>query len=181
MVNRVTSDAIQIHGGTGYMKEFNVERHYRDARITNIYEGTTQLQIVAAIGPVTSGIAQSVLDEYDSTLSACIFSGGAELLDKVREARKIFDETLQYTKSYKDHEQFLTYHSRRLVEMATDLIISCLLLRDGSYKDDARCERKQKIAAIFIAKMVSRIQSSRDFIMSENSTLLKNYQAVIGG
>ena len=172
MANKVSYDAIQIHGGTGYMKEFNVERHYRDARITNIYEGTTQLQVVAAIGPVTSGVAQAILDEYDSE----VYWYAAALLEKVREARKIFDETLEFAKAYKGHEQFLTYHSRRIVEMATDLILSYLLLRDGNHS-----ERKQKVAAIFIAKMSSRIKASRDFIMSEDSTLLKHYETVIGG
>ncbi|MDR0442972.1 MAG: acyl-CoA dehydrogenase family protein [Treponema sp.] len=172
MANKVANDAIQIHGGTGYMKEFNAERHYRDARITNIYEGTTQLQIVAAIGPVTSGIAQMIMDEYDA--AGC--SHSPELLEKVREARKVFNEALEYAKEYKGHDQFLTYHSRRLVEMATDLVISYLFLRDGNHS-----ERKQKVAAIFIAKMPSRIKANRDFIISENSTLLKNYQAVING
>ncbi|MDR0497832.1 MAG: acyl-CoA dehydrogenase, partial [Treponema sp.] len=70
---------------------------------------------------------------------------------------------------------FLTYHSRRLVEMATDLVISYLLLRDGNHS-----ERKQKLAAIFIAKMISRVKANRDFIMSEDGTLLKNYEAVSG-
>ncbi len=168
--NKVSNDAIQIHGGTGYMKEFNIERHYRDARITNIYEGTTQLQVVAAIGPVTSGVAQMILDEYDGAN----YTHGAELLAKVRESRKVFDEALEFAKSCKEHEQFLTYHSRRLVEMATDLIISYLFMRDGNYS-----ERKQKVAEIFITKMVSRIRANRDFIVGENATLLKNYKAVI--
>jgi len=171
MANKVASDAIQIHGGTGYMKEFNAERHFRDARITNIYEGTTQLQVVAAIGPVTSGVAQSILDEYDQAS----YSHGSDLLAKVREARALFDEALEYAKAYKKHEQFLTYHSRRLVEMATDLVISYLLLRDGNHS-----ERKQKAAAIFIAKMPSRVKANRDFILSEDGTLLGNYEAVIG-
>jgi alkylation response protein AidB-like acyl-CoA dehydrogenase len=170
MANKVANDAIQIHGGTGYMKEFNAERHYRDARITNIYEGTTQLQIVAAIGPVTSGIAQTILDEYD----AAIYTDGADLLEKIRESRKVFEEVLAYVLAYKNHEQFLSYHSRRLVEMATDLVISYLLLRDGNHS-----ERKRKVAAIFIAKMPSRIKANRDFIMSEDGTLLKNYKTVI--
>jgi alkylation response protein AidB-like acyl-CoA dehydrogenase len=179
MANKVASDAIQIHGGTGYMKEFNAERHFRDARITNIYEGTTQLQIVAAIGPVTSGVAQSILDEYDA--ASANYSYGAELLAKVRESRKVFDEALEFAKAYKEHEQFLTYHSRRLVEMATDLIISYLLLRDGNHSERSQhSQRKQKVAEIFIAKMPSRIKANRDFIMSENGTLLRNYLDVIG-
>ncbi|MDR2631051.1 MAG: acyl-CoA dehydrogenase family protein [Spirochaetaceae bacterium] len=172
MANKVTYDAIQIHGGTGYMQEFNAERHYRDARITNIYEGTTQLQIVAAIGPVTSGIAQMILDEYDRA----DHSHGPELREKIRAARKLFDETLDFVKAYKGHDQFLTYHSRRLVEMATDLIISYLLLRDAAHSG-----RKLKAASIFIAKMPSRIEANRNFILSEDGTLLKNYVEVIGG
>ena len=170
MANKVAYDTIQIHGGTGYMKEFNAERHYRDARITNIYEGTTQLQVVAAIGPVTSGVAQMILDEYDRAE----YTHSPELLAKIREARALFEESLGYAKSYEGHQQFLTYHSRRLVEMATDLVISYLLMRDGNHS-----ERKQKVAAIFIAKMPSRVKANRDFIMSENGTLLKNYEAVI--
>jgi alkylation response protein AidB-like acyl-CoA dehydrogenase len=171
MANKAANDAIQIHGGTGYMKEFNIERHYRDARITNIYEGTTQLQIVAAIGPINSGVAQMILDEYNS--AGCTHS--FEPLAKVREARKFFDEALEYSKTYEGHEDFPAYHSRRLVEMVTDLVLSYLLLRDGNHS-----ERKQKLAAIFIAKMHSRVKSNRDFIMSENGTLLANYEAVIG-
>jgi len=171
MANKVANDAIQIHGGTGYMKEFNAERHYRDARITNIYEGTTQLQVVAAIGPVTSGVAQMILDQYD----AAAYTYGEDLLAKIRESRKVFNEALEYAKAYEGHDQFLTYHSRRLVEMATDLVISYLLLRDGNHS-----ERKQKVAAIFIAKMPSRIKANRDFIMNDDGTLLKNYEAVIG-
>jgi alkylation response protein AidB-like acyl-CoA dehydrogenase len=172
MANRVAYDAIQIHGGTGYMKEFNAERHFRDARITNIYEGTTQLQIVAAIGPVSSGIAQGILDEYDRA----DYSHSPELLARVRASRKLFDEALEYAKAYKGHSQFLTYHSRRLVEMATDLIQAYLLLRDGTHS-----ERKRGVAAIFIAKMVSRIEANRNFILAEDGTLLKNYEGVIGG
>jgi alkylation response protein AidB-like acyl-CoA dehydrogenase len=172
MANKVAYDAIQIHGGTGYMKEFNAERHYRDARITNIYEGTTQLQIVAAIGPVSSGIAQGILDEYDRA----DYSHSPELLVKVRAARKLFDETLEYAKAYKGHEQFVTYHSRRLVEMATDIIQAYLLLRDGTHS-----ERKRRVAAIFIAKMAPRIEANRNFVLSEDGTLLKNYGEVIGG
>jgi alkylation response protein AidB-like acyl-CoA dehydrogenase len=180
MANKVAYDAIQIHGGTGYMKEFNAERHYRDARITNIYEGTTQLQVVAAIGAVTSGTAQAILDEYDGAdYSNGVPYGtpyGTELLAQVRDARKLLDETLEYVKAYSGHEQFLTYHSRRLVEMATDLILSYLLLRDGAHS-----ERKLKVAAVFIAKVPSRIRMNRDFIMGDNrAVLLQHYEDVIG-
>jgi alkylation response protein AidB-like acyl-CoA dehydrogenase len=171
MANRVAYDALQIHGGTGYMREFNAERHFRDARITNIYEGTTQLQIVAAIGPVSSGIAAMILDEYDRL----DYPEGGELLEKLRSSRKLFDEALEFAKNYRDDERFLTYHSRRLVEMAMDLIIGYLLLRDGTHSG-----RKLVVAEIFLAKMPSRIRANRDFILSEDGTLIKHYPDVIG-
>ena len=63
--NQNAYDAIQIHGGSGFMKDYTCERLYRDARITNIYEGTTQLQVVAAIRHVTTGTYLNQLHEYD--------------------------------------------------------------------------------------------------------------------
>jgi alkylation response protein AidB-like acyl-CoA dehydrogenase len=189
------------------MKEFNAERHYRDARITNIYEGTTQLQVVAAIGAVTSGTAQMILDEYDGANYSNGVPYGTELLTQIRDARKLFDETLEYikrgtfaaqplgwgSKAYTSQAgtpaeretrgsppeapaQFATYHSRRLVEMATDLILSYLLLRDGAHS-----ERKLKVAALYIAKVPSRIRMNRDFITGDNkAVLLQHYEDVIG-
>ena len=64
MGNRVCYKAMQVHGGVGYMREFNVERHYRDIRVTNIYEGTSQLQIVAAIGKLLGRALDPLLDEW---------------------------------------------------------------------------------------------------------------------
>ena len=70
--------------------------------------------------------------------------------------------------------QGLNAKSEQRGERAADLIISYLFLRDGNYS-----ERKQKVANIFITKMVSRMKANRDFILGENATLLKNYKAVI--
>lgn len=64
--NQNTYDAIQVHGGSGYMKDYKCERLYRDARITNIYEGTTQLQVVAAIRHVTTGTYLQRIKEYET-------------------------------------------------------------------------------------------------------------------
>ncbi len=170
MSNKVAYDAIQIQGGTGYMKEFNVERHYRDARITNIYEGTSQLQVVAAIGGVTSGAATGLLDEYDSEDN----SHAEDLLKIIRKARNNFEKALIHAKGVED-STFVDYHARRLVEMAVDLIQSYLLIRDGKHS-----ERKMKIAETFIKKMAPRVEGNMNFIISEESTLLKNREAIIG-
>ena len=170
MCNKVCYDTIQIHGGTGFMQEFNAERHYRDARITNIYEGTTQLQVVAAIGGVTTGTAASIMDEYE----AHDFSYAKEIHDKVLEARHMFDKTLIGVKDIKDPE-FVTFHSRRLVEMATDLIISYLLLRDAT-----KAERKIKVAEIFIEKMLPRVEMNMKYILGGEAKIVEFHNDVIG-
>ncbi len=169
MANKVAYNAIQIQGGTGYMQDFNVERHYRDARITNIYEGTSQLQVVAAIGGVSSGTATALLDEYDSE----DYSHAEGLVKIVRRARNHFEKALIHAKGTED-PQFMEYHSRRLVEMAIDLIQSYLLLRDGGLS-----KRKMKVAETFIARMHSRIEEKMAFITSQEPTLLNNFKEII--
>lgn len=170
LANKVAYDGIQIHGGPGYMKDFNAERHYRDARITNIYEGTTQLQIVAAIGGVTSGTASAALDEYDEEE----YSYAPELLKKLRKTRIDYDKALIGVRESED-EDFVTFHSRRCVEMATDLVQGYLLLRDAKHS-----ARKLRIAEIFIEKMQTRIHMNMHYILDGGSTFLKNYQDVLG-
>ncbi|TVR73380.1 MAG: acyl-CoA dehydrogenase [Spirochaetaceae bacterium] len=170
MVNHIAYDAIQIHGGTGFMRDFNVERHYRDARITSIYEGTTQLQVVAAIGGLTSGTINSALDEYESE----DFSHAPTLHKQILVARNKFEKALVHIKGIED-ANLISYHARRMVEMATDLVQSYLLLRDARHSD-----RKLKIAETFIEKMGTRITMNAEFILHGQSSLLKNYQEIIG-
>ncbi len=170
MANKAAYDAIQIHGGTGYMQDFIVERLYRDARITNIYEGTTQLQIVAAIGGVTSGTAASVIDEYEQE----DYSHVPELHKVLLEARFNLEKTLVGVKEVKK-DNFLTFHSRRLVEMSTDIIQGYLLLRDAAFSD-----RKKKVAEVFIEKMAARVKANMSFILDDKGVLIDNYQDILG-
>lgn len=169
LANRVAYDDIQVHGGTGYMKDFNAERHYRDARITNIYEGTTQLQVVAAIGGVTSGTAASLLDEYDEN----DYSYAPELIKKIRKGRLDFDKAMIAIREAED-DNFVTFHSRRCVEMATDLVQSYLLLRDAKHSD-----RKRRIANIFIEKMLTRIHMNKHYILDGGNAFLNNYEDIL--
>jgi len=170
LANKVAYDAIQIHGGTGYMREFNVERHYRDARITNIYEGTTQLQIVAAIGGVVSGVAKQMLDGLD----AVDYGHSVHLLKRLRELKKVFEDTISFVVARND-ARFQEYHSRRLVEMATDLLQGYLLLRDGRFSD-----RKKMVADTFVDKMGPRVEMNSRFIMKGEAALLRNSPGIIG-
>lgn len=168
--NKVAYDAIQIHGGTGFMKDFNVERHYRDARITNIYEGTTQLQVVAAIGAVMSGTATAAMDEYASEDWSAL---PADLLKDAQKARMMLEKSIMHVKEAASDE-VTAFHARRLVEMATDIIISWLLLRDARHS-----ERKLLVAQAFIEKMLARAEAHASYIQSEGSFLMKHYKDIL--
>jgi len=148
MANQVTYDSLQIHGGSGYMRDFAVERHSRDARITNIYEGTTQLQVVAAIGGVLSGTMADRLDEYD----AWDLSATPELLSRVRSARERWAAAVAHVREA-DDAAFKDFHSRRLVEMATDLVCAHLLLRDAQ-----RDARRLLAAQYYVEQMSARVE-----------------------
>ncbi len=152
--NTIAYDSLQIHGGTGFMKDFPIERIYRDARITSIYEGTTQLQAVAAIKGVTTGIFLDQIKQYDS-----------EVLEENDVLKyKLHAMTVLYEKIYKkveliDNTDYLDFHSRRLVEMAGNIIMGYLLIinsqRDESFKRSAK---------LFINLVSSENQEKYDYI-----------------
>jgi alkylation response protein AidB-like acyl-CoA dehydrogenase len=171
MANEVTYDAIQIHGGTGYMRDFDVERHYRDARITNIYEGTTQLQIVAAIGAVMSGTASGAMDEYASEDWSAL---PGRLVKSIESARMLLDKSILAVKEA-NSEELTAFHARRLVEMATDIIVSWLLLRAAR-----NSERKLITAEAFMVRMLARAEANAARIQSEGAEFLTGYKKIVG-
>jgi len=133
VANQVAYDAIQIHGGTGFMKDFPVERFYRDARITNIYEGTTQLQVVAAIG----GVMQRHNDTRINVLMALPFEGTlVRLKDKIVARHEKLIEAVKYVAEKKDAE-YQSLVAQCLVDMETFVFVSMLMLRDA-LKDSER-------------------------------------------
>ncbi|NOY96771.1 MAG: acyl-CoA dehydrogenase [Chlorobi bacterium] len=136
--NQLAYDAVQIHGGSGFMKDYPVERIYRDARITSIYEGTTQLQVVAAIRGVTTGGYVNQIRAYEAEKIA-------PELEYLR--RILIILTDDYEQAVKkvvkmDDNEFIDFHARRLVEMAGHIIMSYLLLldtnRDNSFLKSTR-------------------------------------------
>jgi alkylation response protein AidB-like acyl-CoA dehydrogenase len=122
--NKITYDSMQIHGGTGYMKEFRVERLARDARITNIYEGTSQLQIVAAIGGVINDIFAERFDECEQKE----YKGGVgNLVNHLKEIREIYKDCIKYVADKKD-PAFQDVAAKDLVELYSYQYIGYLLL-----------------------------------------------------
>lgn len=130
--NQNTYDSIQIHGGSGFMKDYTCERLYRDARITNIYEGTTQLQVVAAIRHVTTGTYLSQIKVYEE------MDYKPELEDlkmKLKDMTAKYEELVTLITEDKDQE-YLDFHARRLVESAAHCVLGYLLLQDAT-KDES--------------------------------------------
>ncbi|MDA3860115.1 MAG: acyl-CoA dehydrogenase family protein [Melioribacteraceae bacterium] len=156
--NKITYDAIQIHGGTGYMKEFPVERLARDARITNIYEGTSQLQIVAAIG----GVINDILKDYFDKKAAKTYSGGLERLNNfLKEIREIFYESLKYVVDRKDNV-FQDVAAKDLVELYSYIYTGYLVLEEAE-----ELPRKKFIANRYIITSLANAKKNAESIKSE--------------
>ena len=122
--NQNAYDSIQIHGGSGFMRDYTCERLYRDARITSIYEGTTQLQVVAALRYVTSGVYSQYVKDMLATLpesdSKAAITAMVEKLDAMTAHVMDLKET-----------ELIDFCGRRLMESAAYSVMSALLLRDS--------------------------------------------------
>ena len=128
--NEVAYDSIQIHGGSGYMKDYACERLYRDARIMNIYEGTTQLQVVAAINHVTKGTYLEQILRYEEEARS---EATQPLRDVLVELRKSYEQAVERVETLdKECVGYKELHSRRLVEIAGYIILSHLMLRQAT-------------------------------------------------
>ncbi len=150
--NEVAYDSIQIHGGSGYMKDYACERLYRDARIMNIYEGTTQLQVVAAINHVTKGTYLEQIMRYEENART---EATKAMGEQLVELRKVYEQVVARVESIdKEANGYKEFHSRRLVEIAGYIIMSHIMLRQA-----AECEadylNPTKIFVKYASKKIS--------------------------
>ncbi|MEE8391700.1 MAG: acyl-CoA dehydrogenase family protein [Anaerolineae bacterium] len=149
MGNRICFQAMQVHGGTGYMREFNVERHFRDIRVTNIYEGTSQLQVVAATGGLLGHTLDGLLNDWAAQ------DYGAELAplkNQMQEATALFNRCIDHMKEQKDRAM-IDYYAVDLVDVATYVVNGWLMLQDARL-----AERKRAIARVYIAETLPKIR-----------------------
>ncbi len=154
--NQTAYDCIQIHGGSGFMRDYTCERLYRDARIMNIYEGTTQLQVVAAIRHVTTGTYLAQMKEY----AAAHYSDQvAPLKARVDRMMEQYEQVVEKVKSY-DNPDYITFHARRMVEMAAWTIMSYLLCNDASNEP----ELFMQSANAYVRYAQSRLEANVKFI-----------------
>jgi alkylation response protein AidB-like acyl-CoA dehydrogenase len=126
--NQNAYDCIQVHGGSGFMKDYACERLYRDARILTIYEGTSQLQTVAAIRHVTTGNYLKQIRFYENQKINPEFEAQRNRLIKMND---IYEKTVNDMLEIKNNE-YLDFQSRRMVEMAGHIIMSYLLILDAT-------------------------------------------------
>lgn len=129
--NQNAYDCVQVHGGSGFMKDYACERIYRDARITSIYEGTTQLQVVAAIRHVTTGGYLNKILDYETMP---INDELKPLQERLVAMRKLYETAVERVTATKDNE-YIDFMARRLVEMAGNIIMGHLLLLDTTRND----------------------------------------------
>jgi len=170
MGNRVCYKAMQVHGGVGYMREFNIERHYRDIRVTNIYEGTSQLQIVAVTGKLLGRALDPLLDEW-ITREDC-----PEELEPVKvrlvEATGLLRQAGDALKA--KEREVIDYYAADLVDMAVYLVNAWLLLLDG-----AAGKRKCDLARVYAAEHLPRIHGAAQAILAADAAPLQARSTVL--
>jgi hypothetical protein len=192
MCNRVAYDSIQVLGGSGYMRDYAVERHARDARITTIYEGTSQLQIVAAVRGVCSGSAEKFITElagqnYDDGLK--------DLLEKLAKGTEQLKEAVVFVKG--QGNEYMDLYGRALVDIAIDLINGFLLRGQAGTKVDMQVsaaedgsgdnrktipvkQRKAMVARRYITKNAPKIATLAELIRSGDKSTFSDYVPIVG-
>jgi hypothetical protein len=149
MGNRICFQAMQIHGGVGYMREFNVERHFRDIRVTNIYEGTSQLQVVAAIG----GLLGHSLDDLVNDWAKQDYGPDlAPLKHQMEEGTALLNRSIDHLRE-QDERALVDYYAVDLVDIATYVVNGWLTLQDARSS-----ERKHELARVYIAESMPKIR-----------------------
>ncbi|MEG1580781.1 MAG: Acyl-CoA dehydrogenase C-terminal domain-containing protein [Bacteroidaceae bacterium] len=166
--NQNAYDCIQIHGGSGFMMEYACQRIYRDARITNIYEGTTQLQVVAAIRYVTNGSYIATLRGFEAHPCAPAYDSW---MTRIKEMANKFEAC---TNSIKEtaNQELLDFVARRLVEMAADTIMCHLLLQDATKRPDLF----DKSLTVYVNYAESEIEKHLNFIRKFDVEQLTMYR-----
>jgi alkylation response protein AidB-like acyl-CoA dehydrogenase len=171
MCNRVAYDAIQIFGGAGYMRDHEVERLYRDARITTIYEGTSQLQIIGAVGGVTSGLFLRMLESKKNNGYPDSFNS---LIEKTDACERFLEQSIAFVKEQNDHT-CTEYHARALVDMAVETFMGILLMENAR-----RSEHKLNVAKRFITDTRPRVQMLAERIVSLDMKSIDEYREILG-
>lgn len=166
--NQNAYDCVQVHGGSGFMRDYACERIYRDARITSIYEGTTQLLVVAAIRHVTTGTYSAQMKEYAAGTYSDEMLPLKAKLDKMIET---YEKAVETVKAVGDTE-YVNFQARRLVEMAGHIIMGYLLIYDATNKP----ELFSKSAHVYVNYGEAQVAANAKFIAEFQPADFANYK-----
>lgn len=167
--NQNTYDAIQVHGGSGFIMEYKCQRLYRDARIFSIYEGTTQLQVVAAIRYITNGTYLGIIKEM---LEKEVAEELQPLKARVVEMVQLYEQALEYVKEAQDQE-VQDFLARRLYNMTGDIVMSLLILEDATRS----AELFSKSANVYVRMAQADVAAEHVYIMNFVKEDLPSFRA----
>ena len=166
--NQNAYDAISIHGGSGFIMEYKCQRLFRDARIFSIYEGTTQLQVVAAIRYITNGTYLTIMKEMlEQECSEALKPLKARVAALVAGYEKVLDSL----KDDKDQEK-LDFIARHLYEITADIIMSLLIIDDATVNPDLF----SKSAHVYVRLAESEVAKHIALLSGVSSDDLVNYR-----
>jgi len=167
--NQNAYDAISVHGGSGFIMEYKCQRLYRDARIFSIYEGTTQLQVVAAIRYITNGTYLNIIKEM---LEQEVAEDLKPLQARVAKLVELYEDALNYVKeaANQDMQDFL---ARRLYDMTGDIVMSLLILDDATRAP----ELFAKSAQVYVRHAESDVNGHAAYIKAFKAEDLESFKA----
>ena len=166
----VTTTNIQVHGGSGFMRDYEAERFWRDARITTIYEGTTELQAVAII----AGLMGRGLDDYLADFAGRSHEDGpAELHEAAKRLNALLDEAVEHCRERGDSD-YTGLMGKRLSQIACETVISYLLVEEAAIS-----ERKLVTARRFINQALRRCAAIRDETLADEDSPIREHRQIL--
>ena len=168
--NQNAYDAISIHGGSGFIMEYKSQRLFRDARIFSIYEGTTQLQVVAAIRYITNGTYLSIIKEM---LEASVCDSLQPLRSRVAKLVALYEEAVNHVKEA-DNQELHDFLGRRLYDMTAEIIMSLLIIDDASRAP----ELFGKSAEVYVRMAEENVLGKAAYVNNFKAEDLPSFRAV---
>ncbi|MCW4082965.1 acyl-CoA dehydrogenase family protein [Segatella copri] len=167
--NQNAYDAISIHGGSGFIMEYKCQRLFRDARIFSIYEGTTQLQVVAAIRYITNGTYLSIIKEM---LENEVSDDLKPLKERVAKLVDLYEAAINKVKEAND-QAVHDFLARRLYNMTGDIVMSLLILDDATKAP----EMFQKSANVYVRMAEEEVLGHSAYIQNFKAEDLESFKA----
>ena len=167
--NQNAYDCIQVHGGSGFIMEYKCQRLYRDARIFSIYEGTTQLQVVAAIRYITNGTYLGIMKEM---LAKEVSEDMKPLHVRIEKMIELYEQSLEYVKQ-SENQEVQDFLARRLYDMTADILMSLLIIGDAT----AAPELFAKSAQVYVRHAEEEVIGHSCYVKSFIAEDLVNFRA----